>query len=317
MPITKSPPVAQQVRSALTSYDYILYTITVLSWSASWYALKLQVGIVPVQVSLLWRFIIAAAIMLLWAMLVRVPMKFPPAMHLKFAGLGIFMFCLNFTLFYYASAYLASGLLSVMFSLAAIFNIFLATMFLGLRPSGNMMVGAALGMIGIAMMFWPVIAGQTFDTDALFGLGLCIIGTLFFCTGNLISTSLQKAKIPIISASAWGMTYGAIASFIIAVVQGDQFTIDRSVSYMGSLIFLALVSSVIAFAAYLTLLGRIGSDRAGYATVMFPVIALVISSYVENYQMSLLAGAGLVFIMVGNVFVLGKFAKKQIPAQTG
>ncbi|MCF6322566.1 MAG: DMT family transporter, partial [Rhizobiaceae bacterium] len=313
MSTTKSPPAPPQVRSALTSYDYILYIITVLSWSASWYALKLQVGTVPVQVSLLWRFIIAAAIMLLWALLAKVPMKFPLAMHLKFAGLGIFMFCLNFALFYYASAYLASGLLSVVFSLAAIFNIFLAMMFLGLRPTANMIIGAILGMIGIAMMFWPVIARQTFDANALFGLALCIIGTLFFCTGNLISTSLQKANIPIISASAWGMTYGAIASFIIAVAQGDQFIIDWNISYMGSLIFLALVSSVIAFAAYLTLLGRIGSDRAGYATVMFPVIALVISSYVENYQMNLLAGAGLLFVMVGNVFVLGKFARKQIP----
>lgn len=296
-------------RSALTAYDYLLYATTVLAWSASWYALKVQVGAVPVQVSLFWRFAIAATIMLVWARLSAAPMRFPAGTHLKFALMGAFLFCLNFTMFYYASAYLASGLLSVVFSLASVFNILLAILFLGLRPTRNIVIGAAMGFCGIALIFWPVISGQTFNTTALFALALCIIGTLFFCTGNLISTALQRARIPIISASAWGMSYGAALSGLIALAQGDAFIIEPTFSYLGSLIFLATISSVIAFAAYLTLLGRIGSDRAGYATVMFPVLALLISGFLEDYRLSLLAGIGLVLVLTGNIFVLGKFAR--------
>jgi drug/metabolite transporter (DMT)-like permease len=289
----------------LTPYDYLLYTVTVLSWSASWFALKLQVGTVPVQVSLFWRYTLAATIMLIWALAVRAPMRFSLATHLRFVLMGAFMFCINFALFYYAAPLLASGLLSVVFSLASVVNVLIAIVFFGTRPAVNVLLGVLLGVIGMAMMFWPVIAGQNFDSSALFGLGLCILGTLSFCIGNLFSASLQKKKVPVVSASTWGMAYGAVLSALIALAQGDAFIFDWSVQYVGSLVFLTIVSSVIAFAAYLTLLGRIGASRAGYATVMFPVVALLISSVMEDYRMGLVAGAGLVIVLVGNVFVLG------------
>ena len=296
-------------RSALTTFDYFLFFVTVLAWSGSWYALKLQVGLVPVQVSLFWRYVLAALIMMAWVVITRAPMRFSLVDHTKFLLMGALMFCINFALFYNASIYLASGLLSVVFSLASIFNIIIAVLFLGLKPGVNVIVGALLGFIGIGMMFWPVVASQSFDVAAFFGLGLCIAGTLCFCTGNLISATLQNSKVPVVSASAWGMTYGAGLSALIAFAQGHEFMIDWSPSYIGSLIFLAIVSSVIAFAAYLTLLGRIGADRAGYATVLFPVIALLISTIMEDYRMTLLAVAGLAMVLLGNVFVLGKKRK--------
>ncbi len=300
---------SRQGRSSLTIFDYFLFIITVLAWSGSWYALKLQVGQVPVQVSLFWRYALAALIMMVWVVATRAPMRFSIAAHIKFLLMGALMFCINFALFYNASIYLASGLLSVVFSLASIFNIIIAALFLGLKPGLNVIIGALLGFIGIGMMFWPVVASQSFDTAALFGLGLCIAGTLCFCIGNLISATLQKEKISVVSASAWGMTYGAGLSALIAFAQGHEFVIDWSPSYIGSLIFLAVVSSVIAFAAYLTLLGRIGADRAGYATVLFPVIALLISTIMEDYRMTMLAVAGLAMVLLGNVFVLGKKRK--------
>lgn len=294
----------------LTPFDYLLYTVTVLSWSASWFALKLQVGMVPVQVSLFWRYVLAAAIMLVWVLAVRAPMRFSLATHLRFVLMGAFMFCINFALFYHAASLLASGLLSVVFSLASVVNVLIAIMFFGARPGANVLFGVLLGVVGMAMMFWPVIAGQSFDQSALLGLGLCILGTLSFCIGNLFSASLQRKKVPVVSASTWGMAYGAVLSALIALAQGDAFIFDWSVKYVSSLVFLTVVSSVIAFAAYLTLLGRIGASRAGYATVMFPVVALLISSVMEDYRMGLVAGAGLVIVLVGNVFVLGGSRKR-------
>lgn len=297
-------------RSPLTAYDYILYTTTVIAWSVSWIAIKSQIGAVPVQVSVFWRFALAAAIMIIWALLAKKPLRFPLKTHLKFLLMGAFIFCMNFALFYYAAPHLASGLLSVVFSLVSVFNIFIMAIILKKLPASNMLLGAALGIAGIAMMFWPAIAGQTLNNYALLGLAFSLLGTLSFCTGNLISASLQKQGVSTVSASAWGMTYGALISMVIVAAKGESFAIEWSVTYVSSLLFLAIVSSVIAFAAYLTLLGRIGSDRAGYATLMFPVIALVISIFVENYHMSLLAGAGLVLVLIGNVFVLGRVKKR-------
>src|SRR6185437_3292332 len=66
----------------------------------------------------------------------------------------------------------------------------------------------------------------------------------------------------------------------------------------------SVVGSVIAFSVYFTLLGRIGAARAGYTTVMYPVIALIVSTFAENYRWSLLAVLGLAAVLAGNLLVL-------------
>ncbi|WP_313956198.1 EamA family transporter [Mesorhizobium amorphae] len=75
-------------------------------------------------------------------------------------------------------------------------------------------------------------------------------------------------------------------------------------AYFGSLLFLAVVSTIMGFAAYLTLLGRIGAARAGYATVMFPIFALLVSTVLEDYRWTAFAIVGLVLVAVGNVLVV-------------
>ncbi len=289
----------------LTAFDYVLYAALVLSWSASWYALSLQVGTVAVQTSLFWRFAIAASIMWAWVYIKREPMRFPVKLHLAFSGMGLFIFCLNFMLFYYGSAYLISGLLSVVFSLASVFNLAFGFVIARRVPQGRVLFGALIGIAGIGFMFWPEIAGQSWTGNAAFGLALCVLGTLSFCTGSQISASLQQREISVLSASAWGMTYGAVFSAIMSLVLGHSLALKFSQVYLGSLIFLAVISSVIAFWAYLTLVGRIGAGRSGYATVMFPVLALLISAIFEGYTFPAVAIVGLGLVMLGNVLVLG------------
>lgn len=286
--------------------DYALYATVVLSWSASWYAIKMQLGEVPVQVSMFWRFFIAAFCMWVWVFAIRQNVRYSLKYHAAFAAMGLFIFCLNFTLFYHGGTYLISGLLSVVFSLASVFNLVLAGLIARQMPAQRILLGALLGFLGIALMFWPEIAGQSWDTAALFGLSLCVAGTLSFCVGSQISAALQNRAIPVIAASAWGMSYGALFSGLFTVLQGHEFAIVWTPQYLFSLLFLAIISSVIAFWSYLNLIGSIGAGRAGYVTVMFPVAALLISTILEDYRFAPIAIGGLVLVLLGNLLVLSR-----------
>lgn len=300
-------PVATPAPAADRPYDatdYGLYALTVFAWSMSWYAIALQVGTVSNEVNMVWRFSIATLLMFGWVVATGRRLHFPPADHLRFAGLGVLLFSSNFIFFYYGALFLVSGLLSVVFSLASVINMLLAALITRQRPSPRILTGGMLGFTGIALMFWPEIARQEVSGPALLGLALCVCGTLCFCFGNLISASAQKKGLPLVSMNAWGMLYGTAWAALLALFLGRDFIIEPTAAYLGSLVFLAVISTVLAFAAYLTLLGRIGAARAGYATVIFPVFALVVSTFLEGYEWTGFALAGLVFVAAGNVIVI-------------
>jgi len=295
--------VPDEAGGRLTARDYGLYAVTVFVWGTSWIALHYQLGTVAPQVSLTWRFALAALVMLAWCRATGRRLAFPLSEHWRFAGLGLFLFCVNFEFFYYAGERLVSGLLAVMFSLAAVINILMAALLLREPIRPRVAFGALVGLAGIACLFWPEIAGGAVR-GALGGLALGIAGTLSFSLGNMLSVANGRAGIPVVSASAIGMCYGTAFNALGALIGGHAFIIDWSLLYVGSLLWLTVLSTVVAFWAYLTLAERIGADRAGYATVMFPIIALLISTAVEGYRWTPLAALGVALALLGNAIVL-------------
>ncbi|MBA5778350.1 EamA family transporter [Stappia sp. F7233] len=290
----------------LSLFDFGLYGLTVIVWGFSWYALKLQVGTVSPEVSVFWRFVLAAVVMMGFARFKGARLSFPLSTHLRFAAMGALIFSTNFVLFYYGATYVPSGLLSVVFSLASIFNLLLAFAIFRQKISRRVLIGGLLGFTGVALLFRPQIFANAagFDAGAIVGLGFCVAGTLSFCLGNMVSASSQKAGISVLSANAWGMVYGATLLGLFAAIKGDSFAIEWTTSYLSALVYLAIFASVVAFACYLTLLGRIGSARAGYSTVMFPVVALLVSTALEGFVWTPDVLAGLAAVLAGNLFVL-------------
>ncbi len=307
MPQPDNKPAADREPSsrALTPLDYGLYAAAVLVWGLSWIAMHYQVGKVAPEVSVVWRFAIAAPLMFMLAVARGESLRFPLADHRYFVGLGIAIFSTNFILFYHAAQHVASGLLSIVFSLAAVGNVALGALIFGQRVERRAVAGGILGVAGVAAMFYPELGGLSFDGAAMLGLLLALAGTLSFCIANMISVAAQRRRLPVFASTAWGMTYGTGFVTVLALAQGHAFTIDWSVTYLGGLAYLSIVGSFIAFGVYFTLLGRIGAARTGYTTVMYPVVALVVSTFVEDYRWSLLAACGLAAVLLGNVLILG------------
>ncbi len=222
--------------------------------------------------------------------------------------MGALMFSTNFALFMFAATWITSGLLAVVFSLVTVLNPMNAAIFLGERLEGRVLAGAGIGVAGIALIFWPEIARAEAGTQILLGLALAVSGAMCFSLGNIVATTIQRLGQPLVSSNAWGMVYGTALLTLVALVSGQHFTFDPRLPYVASLLSLALFATVVAFASYLTLMRSIGPARAGYATVMFPVGALLISSLFEGYEWSPAALAGVVLALSGNLLVLRRRA---------
>ena len=159
-----------------------------------------------------------------------------------------------------------------------------------------------MGVAGIALVFAPSIlaADARTGTDTAIGLGLALLGTWLFSNGNLVSASLSReTHLP--SAIAGAMLAGATACLVAALVRGDPLGLPADPVYLAALLYLSLGASVIAFVAYLTLVAREGAARAGYATVLFPLVALGVSTVAEGYVWSAASVIGVVAALCGAV----------------
>ena len=107
-------------------------------------------------------------------------------------------------------------------------------------------------------------------------------------------------------ANAWGMGYGALILLAVLAATGQPLVAPPSPRYLAALAYLAVVGSVVGFTTYLLLVARIGSARAAYATVLFPVVALGLSTLFEGYQWQWTGGLGLTLALAGNVVMFSK-----------
>lgn len=278
-----------------------LYLLTVLIWGTTWIAIKFQLGVVPAPVSIAYRFWIAAAVLMLFLLATRRPI-WPPRQAWRYLlAQGVALFCCNFLCFYYASQWVPSGLVAVVFSTAPIWNALNGRLFLGRVIRPQVMGGALLGLAGIALLFLPQMQGHWNDSGMLAGLGLALLGTLCFSTGNLLSSRMQSLGLTPWLTNTWAMLIGATILGAGALALGMPFALAPTTQYAASLLYLAIPGSVIGFTAYLLLVGRIGPDKAAYSTVLFPVVALTVSTVFEGYQWTPLALGGLVLVLGGNL----------------
>lgn len=286
--------------------NFLLYITTVLIWGSTWFVITFQLDVISPELSVAYRFALAAIILFIFGFVMKRFnfSEFTLRDHIFVAAQGTFLFCLNYWIFYEATSYLTSGLVAVSFSTIIVMNIFNQALFFKKRVDARTVVAALFGLAGIGLVFRPEIQTLSFESDAVIGLGLCLIATFLASVGNMAAIRNSNAGLPITDVNALGMGYGAIIMVVIALFKGSEFTFDPSFDYIWSLIYLAVLGSIVAFGCYLTLISRIGADKGAYAAVLFPIVALALSTVFEGYIWTPEALIGVGFIIGGNMLVL-------------
>lgn len=284
----------------------ILYVLTVLVWGTTWFAIKLQVGHAPDEISIFYRAALAAVFLLAWCKINKFSLHFKMIDHVFLCGLGLSMFSLHYLFVYSATDYIVSGIVAVVFSSVSFLSILNNFIFFRIKPGFNVSLGALIGVSGLCVFFWSEITQATLQNNTLKGLGLAATGTFMFSLGSSISKRNMNKGLDIIPSMAIGMVYGTLAMFIYSMSQSSQFVLPTNVVYWASLLYLVILGSIVAFLCYLKLIKNIGPELAGYTAVLFPVVALIVSSVLEGYNWSITDFLGLIFVISGNIIVMRK-----------
>jgi drug/metabolite transporter (DMT)-like permease len=291
-------------QSAPDRHGLFLFLIPTLIWGTTWLVIKFQLGVVEPEVSVGWRFALAAALLHGWCLVRGVSLRLPWRSHLELVLLGLLLFGINYVFTYRSEGYLTSGLVAVLFASMAFWNLLGARLFFGTRAPAAVLGGAALGVAGVAVLFWPELNGLRGGQGQATGIALGLGGTLFASAGNLYSQRLSGRGMPVVASTAWAMGYASLAVLGWCVVRGLPLAFDARPPYVLSLLYLALFGSVVAFVSYLTLIKRIGAGRSGYSAAVIPVVAMLASTLFEGYRWTAEAVAGLVLVSLGTVLTL-------------
>jgi drug/metabolite transporter (DMT)-like permease len=281
-----------------------LYTVAVLIWGSTWLVIKFQLGVVSPLVSVAWRFALASLMLLAYCALRRRPLRFSMRDHLWIALQGVLLFGINYAGVYLSEQYLTSGLVAVLFSIVVFMNALGMRLFFSqpLRPAT--IIAAIVGVAGVALVFWPEMLRFSNSGDQYLGVALAVGATAVASLGNMVATRIHQRQLPVLQINAWSMLYGALFVAVIALVGGQTFAFDFSWPYIASLTYLSLFGSAVAFGAYLTLMRRIGADRASYTAVAIPVVALLLSTAFEQLRWQSETFVGVALCLAGNVLML-------------
>ncbi|MCF6440941.1 DMT family transporter [Pseudoalteromonas luteoviolacea] len=284
--------------------NWLLYIMTVLIWGSTWLAIEFQLGQVNEVVSLFYRFAISAMCMWGFVLWRKLPMRFNIIDHGFFILLAIGNFGLNYLFLYWAQGTLSSAMASIAFSFMLILNMINTRIFFAKPIAFKSYIGAGLGILGIVSLFWHELGGTDLSTATLAGLALALLGTFAASLGNMVSIRNSNREIGVLEGNAWGMLYSSLLLGAYTAISPLSFAIDADTSYWVSLFYLAVFGTVIAFACYFSLLKNIGPERASYIIVLFPIVAVVLSTLFEGFTWQVNTFIGFGLICAGNLLVL-------------
>ena len=282
-----------------------LFVVAVAIWGTTWLAITFQLGHVAPEASVFYRFLLASALLFGFCLARALPLRYSPRRHLWIALQGVFMFSVSYIFVYYAEQHVVSGLVAVGYSASPMLGLIGMWVFFGTPIKRELIAGSILGIVGIALVFLPEFTHMQNNRDTALGALHTVIAVLVSALGSIVAQRNSREGLPLWQTMAWGMLYGALFSLAVVLLTGQSLTFEPTLPYVLSLLYLAVLGSILAFAAYLTLLHRVGAARAGYIGVMVPIVALVISALsFEKFQWHLLTWVGIAVSVAGNASVL-------------
>ena len=294
-------------RPPLDAAIVVPFIVFTLIWGSTWIVIRDQLGTVPPQWSVAYRFVIAAAAMALVARIKSERMTLDAKAVLAMTFLGFTQFCVNFNVVDLAERHITSGVVATVFALLLIPSTLLGWAFLGHRPTGRFIASSAVAIVGIGLLFVNEIRANPAESgQILAGIGLTLIGMVAASSANVFQARPEVRRFPLLAMLAWSMAAGAIINILFAFAMAGPPVFDSRPGYWLGLLYLALPASVLTFSLYYPVVRKIGPAKAAYSSVLVPIIAMALSTWLEDYRWTGLTIAGALLALGGMVGALSR-----------
>jgi drug/metabolite transporter (DMT)-like permease len=283
---------------------FIIFTAI---WGSTWIVIRTQLGLVPPQWSVTYRFVVAALAMAAIATWKGERLKIGRSGLIPAAFLGFTQFCVNFNAVYLAERHITSGVVATVFALLLIPASLMGWALLGHRPSRRFAWGSLVAVAGIVLLFLHEIREHPADSRQIAaGIGLTLFGMLGAAIANVWQARPEIRRFPLFALLAWSMGAGALIDGIIAFAMTGPPVFDARPAYWLGVLYLALFASVLTFSLYYPVVRKIGPAKAAYSSVLVPIIAMGFSTAFEGYRWTGLTVGGALLALGGMAAAMRK-----------
>jgi drug/metabolite transporter (DMT)-like permease len=271
------------------------YIGIVLIWSTTPLAIQWSGTEVGYLFGITSRMMLGVIVGLLTAMLFSIELPWHAAARRTYiaAGLGLFF---AMTSVYWASQFIPSGWISVLFGLAPIVTGVMATLWLSEQAfSVSRIIGMLLGLAGLAIM---LLGSQALGPGAAYG----IAGMLFSVTAYSASAIAIKrigADVPALATTIGGLVVTVPLLVAVYVISGEPLPSMVPTRTLLAIVYLGVIGSVLGFAMYYYVLKHVDTTRVALITVITPVIALLLGHLLNGEALQAEALVGTAAILSG------------------
>lgn len=292
------------IQSKASWFDIASIAICAITWGTTWFAITLQFGVVDPIVSIAYRFGLASVLLFAWCALRKEGVSLAPKQHAAALGVGLFTFAIDYAFVYWAEERVNSAVVAVIFAALAFVNLIVFRIAFAQRAPVSAWFGAALGIAGVALLSWGELTQANLAPRTLVGFAMVFAGVICAALGNIFARNGEVAGAKVSTLMAWSMGYGAAMLAVFATVTGREWAFEFTARYIGSLLYLAVLGSVVAFLLYYGLARRRGYTTASYISALTPPVAMLVSSLFEAKTWGLAALAGVALVLSGQAMLL-------------
>jgi drug/metabolite transporter (DMT)-like permease len=286
----------------------LLFVICTLIWGSTWISIHFQLGEVHPVLSVGYRFISAVIIMGIYCRIMGIRLALPWHIHRQMIVVGLSIYTLDYCLLYASQEYLISALTALMSASIIYFNVFFRRWLLGKPVRIEVILGALIGSIGVGLVFFPQFSNVEQSAGLWLGIGLAMISFVFAALGNVVSERILDKGADVLPMNFWSMCYGCVFIFSYVFISDIPLVLPTNSEYYWSLLYLTVFGTIIAFGVYMKLVQRVGSDKSAYVVLLYPIVALILSTLFEGLGWHWQGFLGITLLLIGNAIAMGKLS---------
>lgn len=242
------------------------------------------------------RTVVAGLVLLGIVLARREPVVPPRRIWLPLVGLSLVATTIAYGAMFLSPGRTGAGIASVLGNAQPLVTVALASIFVGEHLTRGKSMALALGLGGVALIAYPALSGP--GAYGVYGAVLALLASIGSAGGSILVKRMGEMP-SLLATTGWSLILGSVPLLLTSSLAESSETISWNVTFIGLLLFLAVVGTALASALWYWLVQRDDVGRLSMYLFLVPVVGLIIAALVYGEPIGALNGVGVTLTIVG------------------